>query len=205
MPITYPYAMPTTPGIMEIDWQPRSAVSAASSPFTYQTQVQAHPGQLLEATVQLPPMNRTQAERWIAWVKALNLTEGTFLLGDPDAPAPKGVATGTPVVDGAGQSGKTLAIRGLTANVTNIFKAGDKIQLGTGLTARLYEILQDTNTDALGKCTVDIWPRHRYSPADGAAIVTATPKGLFRLSGDPGWKVDKRHIYNFSFSVREAL
>lgn len=206
MAITYPLALPTTPGIKDIEWNPRAAVASEASPYTYQAQVQAHQGQILAANVTLPPMKRAEAEKWVAWLMALNMTEGTFLLGDPDAPAPKGVATGTPLVNGAGQTGSTLSIKGLTPNITGIYKAGDKLQLGSGLTARLYTILVDADTDGSGNTTVTLWPRLRSSPADNAPIVTTAPKGLFRLTANPGWRVDHRHVYDFgSFSCIEAI
>jgi hypothetical protein len=131
---------------------------------------------------------------------------GTFLLGDPAGKTPRGVATGTPLVNGANQAGKQLVTDGWTINIANILRAGDYIQVATGATQRLYKNLTDANSNPSGQATFDIFPTLHEPPADNASIVTASAKGLFRLaSNDTEWSVDAAQLYGVAFEAIEAI
>jgi hypothetical protein len=131
---------------------------------------------------------------------------GTFLLGDPTGATARGAATGTPLVNGASQTGGSLVIDGATNSVTGWLKAGDYIQLGTGSSSRLHKVLADANSSAGGAVTLDIWPHIRISPADNAAVTVSSAKGLFRLSSnEQAWSVNEAAIYGITFSAMEAV
>ena len=91
--ITYPLNTPTNIGIANITLSAENAVALSQSPFTFQQQVVAHPGQRWAASVSLPPMKRQDAEYWIAFLLSLKGQVGTFLLGDPNCVAAQGSAT----------------------------------------------------------------------------------------------------------------
>ena len=93
MPISYPLNTPTNIGIANITLSAENAVALSQSPFTFQQQVVAHPGQRWAASVSLPPMKRQDAEYWIAFLLSLKGQVGTFLLGDPNCVAAQGSAT----------------------------------------------------------------------------------------------------------------
>jgi len=187
--ISYPLTPPASPAPRDLTLRPQSAVGQAISPFTFQGQVQVHQGQRWLLSFALPPLvGRSAFAPWGGFLTALNGMEGTFLMGDPFHCQPRGIATGTPVVDGAAQTGAELATKGWTPSVSGILKADDFIQLGAGATARLHKVLADANSAGDGKAVLAIWPRLRASPADEAAIVTANCVGVFRLSGNmPDW------------------
>ena len=148
----------------------------------------------------------TDAEQWITFLLKLNGMEGTFLFGDPNAKTPQGPATGTPLVNGASQTGNSLITDGWTVSVTGILKAGDYIQLGSGSTTRLYKVLNDADSDAGGNATFDIWPRLRVSPADNDLIITSAAKGLFALAGNiMEWDIEGAMKYGISFTAIEDL
>lgn len=92
MAITYPLNTPTNIGIANITLMAENAVSISSSPFTYQQQVVAHPGQRWAASISLPPMKRDDAENWVAFLLSLKGQIGTFLLGDPNCTVAQGEA-----------------------------------------------------------------------------------------------------------------
>jgi hypothetical protein len=84
-----------------------------------------------------------------------------------------GTLAGTPVVNGSGQTGTSLAIRGLTANAVGVYNAGDVFTLGTGSTTiyainpvsldtlsdlRQFTILNNVNADGSGDATLNIYP-----------------------------------------------
>ena len=206
MAITYPVSLPTSPAMKTFELTARTVSAESSSQFTGEQQVYEHQGQWFEALVEYPLMQRDRAEPILAALIQLKGKFGTLLLGDPDAKTPSGSWAGAPVVDGASQTGQTLAIRGFTASQTNVAKAGDYLQVGIGETQRLHKVLKDANSDGSGKATLDIFPRLRESPADGATIVTSSPEGVFRLmSSETPWRTDQRGLYKIAFAAKGAF
>lgn len=181
---------------------PEASTPVSESPFSFQQQVYDHGGQRWRIEVTYPPMDSATFRQLRGFLLSLHGTVGTFRAGDPFDIAPTGIATGTPVVDLASQTGYTLNTRGWSVSTTNILKAGDNFQIGD----YLYTNLKDVNSDGSGKCTLDIWPSLRISPADGATIITALPKSLFRLDRvDIGFSTGIDKVYNVAFSGVEAL
>ncbi len=206
MAITYPLALPSVFALAQISLRARSVVGESASPFTGSQQLYAWPGQWWEAECRLPRMARADAEEMIGWLVSLNGREGTFLMGDPIGATPRGSAGGTPVVDGAGQSGGTLALRGLPLSTGNWLKVGDWIQLGSGSSTRLHKVLTAVTTDGAGEATLDIWPDLRSSPADGAAVVVSAAKGIWQLADNRAeWSIEPAMIYGMSFACKERL
>ena len=205
MAITEPFAHPAT-GIRSIIWAPESVVAMTESVFTKRQQVQAHEGQRWVFTLNLTKLSGDTAEEWRGFFLKCNGRERTFLLGDPSRTTARGAATGTPLVKGGSQTGIELVTDGWTPSVTGILKAGDYIQLGSGATARLHQIVQDVDSDAAGNATLDIWPRLLTSPADTAAIVVANCQGVFRLaSNQMPVNIDEAKFHESSFTVIEAM
>jgi hypothetical protein len=206
MPISYPLSLPTTAGIMRVRLVANDVVGVSQSPFTAVQQVYRYTGQFWEADITLPPMKRADAEYWISFLLKLNGPFGTFLMGDPNGATARGAATGTPLVNGAGQMGNELVTDGWTTSTTGILKAGDYIQLGTGATSRLYKVLDDVNSDGSGNATLTLWPDLRSAPADNAAITVSNTKTTFRLnSAQTSWDINEATIYGLTFGAREAL
>lgn len=184
MAITYPLTFPTSFGFSTFSIAPDNAVAVAESEFTYEAQVQEHQGQAWEVSGALELLNRDQAEEYNAFITALNGRKGTFLLGPAGSGTTRGIATGTPVVMGAAQTGAELITDGWTISQTGILKAGDFIQLGTGATSTLHRILVDADSDGSGEATLDIWPNIITALADNATIVVSNPVGLFRMKNN---------------------
>ena len=205
MAITFPVTFPTL-GIKSMTIRAKSTVGISTSPFTGQQQVFQHQGQWWEAEVSMPPMSREDAETFIAFMLKMNGRYGTFLLGDPLAADPLGVATGSPVVNGANQTGNELATDGWSTSVTNILKAGDWIQLGSGSTSRLYKVLESVNSDSGGAATLTIWPNLRSSPSDNAPLTVVSPRGQWRLaSNEMPYSIDEASMFGITFACVEAL
>lgn len=204
MAITYPLSLPTTSGLASVSLQYYCGNSIIQSPWTGQTQVQATEADYWLADITLPPMDVFEFGPWRAFLAALRGQLGTFLLGDPTMTSPTGIASGTPRVDGASQSGFTLATKDWTASQTGILKAGDYIQLGQ----RLYMIVEDADSDGDGDATLEIRPRLREAPGDGDGITTTSCKGLFRLSNNTAPIVQTAGDslqYSISFAAIEAI
>lgn len=206
MSITYPLALPSNRQIASVRLMVNSTVAISQSPFSAAQQVYRYSGQFWEADITLRPMNRDEAEYWISFLLKLNGQFGTFLLGDPNGRQPRGVATGSPIVYGANQTGNTLLVDGWTPSTQKILKAGDYIQLGSGATSRMYKVLNDVNSDSSGITSLDIYPNLRSSPADNSAVYTTNASSIFRLSSNQtSWDITEAQVYGLTFGAREAL
>lgn len=193
---------PATPAMKDIDFSFVSTSGISISPFSKAQQVQEWPGQLLMAKVNMPAMKRSQAADWMAFFASLRGMVNIFSLQVPAWKTAQGIATGTPVVNGAANGGSSLATRGWTANITGILKAGDWFQVGN----HLHMNLNTENSDSGGLASFDIWPDLREVPGDGTPIITTNPAGFFRMTQPKvDVLIDEALIYGFSFECMEAL
>lgn len=203
----------TTPPLVEV---PSSSCAArivmtlirkdevTESPFTFSGQSFLWPGERWMLEFYLPIItSRAVASDWIAFGLSLKGRYGRFLYGDPSAKIPRGIATGTPLVDGANLLGNILPTKGWTPNVTGIMKKGDYIQLGSGLSSRLHMVVADANSNGSGNASLSIEPAIVSSPVDSSAVVVNDAKGLFRLdSSSWSWTVEPGPKYPpLSFSA----
>ena len=200
---TYPLALPTATGISEITWRFSESVAATESIFSEKVQVSDWLGKRLEANVKLPSMTEAQVREWQGFFLALNGLLGTFRIGPTLDKAQKGVATGTPLINGASQSGTTINTDGWTPDTTGILKAGDWIQIGDWL----HMVTKDADSGATtGPATLEIWPQLRATPADNDPITLSNPKGLFRLLKIPNIHHNNNHVISpITFEIIEAI
>jgi len=112
-------------------------VGMSQSPFTGSQQVYEWPGEWWEAEFTLPPMSRTQAEQWIAFLTALRGSYGTFIIGDPAGKTPMGsVATqpGEQPQTWANSSGSlTLSTLRWASLSSGLLLPGDYLQIAPNL------------------------------------------------------------------------
>lgn len=194
MAISYPLDTPTTIGIESIELRAFNAVSTSQSPFTSKQQVIAHTGQKWEASVTIPSVRRDKAAEWKAMLVALKGQTGTFLLGDPDYVSPRGTVTSCAVTGSAGDD--TVAV-----TMTGSLLAGDYIQLGSGSSAKLHQVL----IDQTGNGQLEIWPALRSDYTSETAI-TDSPKGVFRLNQNvSAWSINNASFYGISFEAVEVI
>lgn len=98
------------------------------------------------------------------------------------AGTPKGKINGNPLINGAGQTGTSLTIKGLAPNTSGVLKVGDYISFPTKYGSELHQIVQsDVTSDANGDATLMIAPPIRISPADGASVVFANPSCVMKM------------------------
>jgi hypothetical protein len=211
MAITYPISLPTDSAGQPTNttFRIRRIVGQSASPFTGEQQTFRHQGEWWEAEVTLPPMKHALAREWVAKLVSMRGVFGTMLLGDWDARTPRGTASssaGTPLVNGGSQSGNSLVIDGATTSQTGYLKAGDYIQLGSGLSSRLHMVVEDADTDASGNATLSIEPALRTSPSDNTPLTVSNTKGVFRLvTNETEWDANAVSVYGITFAVTEYL
>jgi hypothetical protein len=89
----------------------------------------------------------------------------------------------------------------VTVSMTGSLLAGDYIQLGSGASAKLHQVLVDQS----GSGSLEIWPALRANYTDATATFD-NAKGVFRLStNQTSWSINESSIYGISFDCMEAL
>lgn len=206
---TYPLTMPTSPAFTDTKFSLQRQVGINSSPFTGNQQVYEHSMALWKAVVTLPPMKRDQAGQWHSFFMKLHGIRGTFLLGDQDGKNPLGaISTSATVTINTGQSigDYQVALTGVGASVSNVFKEGDYIQIGTGANAKLHMIVANANSDGSGNVTVNVEPSLKVAHTQGTSVVITNTKGLFRMDNNElGWSANRVSVYGLSFSCTEVF
>jgi len=194
MAITYPLAIPNTIGIESIELRAVNSVATSQSPYTYKQQIVSHGGQKWEASVNIPSVRRDLAGEWKAMLVALKGQTGTFLMGDPDYATPQGTVSSCVLTGDAGDDSVTVVM-------TGTLKAGDYIQLGSGINSKLHQVLQDQSGDG----SLEIWPSLR-STYSSATVTFNSPKGVFRLANNiTSWSINNASSYGISFEAVEVI
>jgi hypothetical protein len=143
-------------------------------------------GSRFRLALSVVPMRRSEASAILADLIAAKQEGARFYL--PLQGEAQG-HPGVPVVDGAGQSGKSLALRALTPHYG--------IRKGWWLSIEnedgqhfLHVVRAHGIADATGDLTVSIEPALRYPFPDGAAVHIARPRVEGIISGDEvSWRM----------------
>ena len=150
--------------------------------------------------VKMPPLESVGAGR--IWVSRLisGKTEGVrmeypLLSFDPGAP-------GAPVVNGNGQAGRSLNVRGFSASY--VAKEGQFFTHVRAGRCYLYKVDADTTATAGGQALLPITPMLRVEPVDGDQLLFAQPVIEGFVHGDEwSWNMRVDHMLGLEFEVRE--
>lgn len=185
-------SMPASPGFVSCKFGLETNSQTFTSPLSKDSQRVLLGGSRWIATYTLPKMNRSQAAEWQAFFLKLDGMADTFYGFDPDAKTPRGVATGTPLVNGGSQTGSSLITDGWTASKT-VLKAGDYFSVN----GELKMVTADATSNGSGQATLSFKPALRASPSDNAAITVSSCTCTMILVDDQQalWECDKNGIY----------
>ena len=211
MAVTYPLQLPSSPAFVTSSFHCQRGTAISQSPFTGQMYSTSHALAVWKAVVSLPPMKREQAREWVAFIMKLRGRQGTFLMGDPDGKNPTGAinTSNTVQCNSAGSIGDDqLALKGLGASVTNVFRAGDYISYlysSGGQTAYGYHMIVDSiNSDGNGHAIANIEPFLHYPISENTTVTFVNPKAQWRLdSNEISWDTNRVSNYGISFSCTE--
>jgi len=95
---------------------------------------------------------------------------------------PQGTWAGSPVVNGAGQSGRSVNLRGLSINQAAAARAGDLLKFAGH--SKVYMVTADAASNASGLAAVSIEPALIAAIADGEALVTSSVPFTVALASD---------------------
>ena len=172
-------AFPTTVLPEKSVMRPISTVGIGESPYTLQAQKQVFDARRWAFDLIWPVIaNQIAAAELEAFIMKLNGRENTTLVPIFDRPTALGTALGTPLIDGASQTGELVDTKGWDNSQTGVLLAGDYVQIGN----YAYMVVTSANSDGAGLATLDIRPALRSSPADNDSVTTALPATLCRLA-----------------------
>lgn len=199
--------IPNVSAAKMLEFSMSDGVALVPGAYTKDTQAFVWPGaDEWSVKLTLAPIVTTQRGPWSAWLMQMRGMLRATLISDPSYTGATGRLGGSaPVIDSS-VSGNNLAsatrlfVRGLAANTAGVFQPGDQIQIGY----RLHTFLDELSSDGTGKGSAEIWPSLREPPADGSAIITANPQGLFRLANNTrGYSSDISRTTQISFQLVE--
>lgn len=111
-------------------------------------------------------------------------------------------APGATVVDGAGQAGTSLAVRGF--NLGYPVKEGFWLTIVSDGAAYLHQVTETVRADAGGLATLVIEPSLRAPFADGDTVELAAPFIEGFVDGEEwGWSVPVNRLVSVGFAVEE--
>lgn len=172
------YTWPSDLPIASAEWGLQSNNQIFRSPLTGAEQVLELPGARWVVSLSFERDNPDVLAPLQALLVRLRGQAHTFSLHNHERPTPRGIATGTPLVNGASQTGSTLNTDGWTPSTTGILLAGDYIGIGS----ELKMIVADVDANGSGEAALSIEPPLRASPSDNDPIVVTRPTAIFRLA-----------------------
>jgi hypothetical protein len=184
-----------------MDWGIITNSQTFRSPLSGSVQTLELPGARWRVTLTFNNLKRAERAALKAFLAQLRGPAGRFTLHNFAEPTPQGAATGTPLVNGASQTGASLATDGWTPNITGILKAGDYFAVG----GELKIITADASSNGSGQATLEFEPPLRASPADNASITTSQPTATFMLQDDDQARgAYKGAVGSYSFTALES-
>lgn len=142
------------------------------------------------------PMKRAVFAQFQAFLLSQRGQADTFTTTVPGYTTPQGTWAGAPVVNGAGQTGRTVNLRNLTASQAAAAKAGDVLRFA-GHT-KVYMVTADAASNGAGLAAVTIEPALIAAIADGEALTTTNVPFTVALASD---SLDTNISSGFFFSL----
>lgn len=153
-----------------------------SETHSLQRQVRTRGGQRWGIKLSWRNLRRDQIASLFAFAIAQRGQYEAFTLTVPGHTAPLGIATGTPVVNGSNQAGRSLVTSGWTSNTAGILKAGTYLKCAGH--SKVYLLTADASSDALGVATLAIEPALIATPANSEALVINNVPFTVSLASD---------------------
>lgn len=168
-------------------------------------QVRSRGGQRWGAKLTWGPMLRSSFAPIWGFCIAQRGQLGAFqIVLPPPYDTPQGSwAGGAPQVDGAGQVGRTLNLKGFTPSQSKVIKAGDFIKF---LDTKVYVAIADADSDGAGKvAALPIEPALIISPGNSEAVVYTSVPFTMMLNGDlVEQTIEPPALFTYALDLLEA-
>lgn len=172
------YSFPAaTPNEMQLQFVSNTRIFR--SPLNGAIQTEDRSGEYLGATLTYTNMDQDRRATIMALLGRLNGQQHRVSLPF-HALDNRGAFGGTPLVNGASQTGTSIIVDGASLGITNWIREGDVFSFN----GEMKICTADANTDGSGNITISFWPRIRTSPPNNEPIETTTPVGTFMLANN---------------------
>jgi hypothetical protein len=152
-----------------------------------------------ECQITLPPIvGTTNVNAWRSFVAKARGRANDFQI--PVDPTAQSASASTPLVNGASQTGRTLATDGWPVSTT-VLVAGQFVTINN----QLLQLTENVTSNGSGVATLTFEPPIRTSPSDNAAIEYKNPYCLMYFVEEPTLSVENGYVYSLSLNLREAF
>ena len=160
-------------------------------------------GQYFKMTASFPPMTRAQFAPIHAFVLKQRGQYESFQVVPPVVNAGLGSPAGTPLVNGADQTGRSVVTDGWN-NAIVIFKAGDYLKFANH--DKVYTVTADVTSSGAGAATIAIEPALITSPATDSAITyTSVPFTVALTSRVQEFSTGTTGLFEFEIDLEEVI
>jgi hypothetical protein len=193
--ITYP----STPKANGMAWRLIMPSQTNVSEWTGRRQTVASGRGWWECQITLPPIvGTTNVNAWRSFIAKARGRANDFQI--PVDPTAQSASASTPLVNGASQTGRTLATDGWPVSTT-VLVAGQYVTINN----QLLQLTENITSNGSGVATLTFEPPVRTSPADNAAIEYKNPYCLMYFVEEPTLSVENGYVYSLSLNLREAF
>lgn len=196
--ITFPTVAPAG----KMTWKLKRFDTRFTSPLSGTFQDIQRPGAQWQCELSWEVLAYADAQALAAWSDQMSQAGTRTFLPDYTYRM-QGVPTGTPAINGSGQTGATLALSGFTASSSNVFCAGDLIQVSTSTQHQLVRVTANASANSSGDATLSITPALRFSPT---ALNYTNPDVCFAFANaESAMSFTAPLIGSFSISLLEDI
>jgi len=190
---------PSNYNAAELQWKLIMPAQTNISGWTGQRQVIASNRGWWECQFTPPPLVGRDAVRpWRSFiVKARGSANDFQVLAHP---RPQSALSNTVLVQGAGQTGRSIVTDGWPNSTTSLL-AGDYVTIND----QLLQLTADVTSNASGVATLSFEPPIRSAPADNAVVEYKNPYALMYLVEEPVIGVTVGDVHTLSLNLREAF
>jgi len=160
-------------------------------------------GQYWRLRASFPPMTRAQFAPIYAFVIAQRGRYESFSVIPAVISTGQGSPAGTPLVNGADQTGRSLVTNGWSNSIA-IFKAGDYLKIAGN--DKVYMVTADVSSNGSGEASIAIEPALVASPANDAAIThSSVPFTVALRAGVQEFATGTTGLFQFEIDMEEVL
>lgn len=194
--ITYP----STPKPQGMSWRLLMPAQTNVSDWTGRRQTLASGRGWWECQITFPPIVTTASiNPWRSFIAKARGAANDFQV-PVDPATPQSSSTATPLVNGAGQTGRTLNTDGWPLSTT-VLQAGQYVTINN----QLLQLTENVTSNGSGVAVLTFEPPVRVSPADNAAIEYKNPYCLMYLVEEPTLSGEVGYVYSLSLNLRESF
>lgn len=194
-------SLPTSPAFNSLNVQSVQPTLISRS-VSGRRQARQIAGQYFNLTASYPPMTRADFAPIFAFVMAQRGQFETFQVTPTVVKSGLGSPAGTPLVNGASQTGRSVVTDGWNASI-NVFKAGDYVKFDHD---KVYTVTADATSDGSGNATIAIEPALVASPANDSAVTYENvPFTVALTSAIQEYATNTSGLFEFELDLEEVL